>query len=106
MQPHEIDELVSMTKGYSGADLKNLAVEAAMIPLRSILDIASVDINNIRATDLSDFREALKSSKPSVNTSQLQHFLDWNDKYGSFPISKEDLADWLIIKSNVYVLQH
>lgn len=39
-----------MTKGYSGADLKNLSVEAAMIPLRSIVDIASVDINKIRPT--------------------------------------------------------
>ena len=48
----EIDELVILTKGYSGADLKNLSVEAAMIPLRSIMNIATVDINNIRATGL------------------------------------------------------
>jgi SpoVK/Ycf46/Vps4 family AAA+-type ATPase len=48
----DIDELVKMTKGYSGADLKNLSVEAAMIPLRSITDIANVDINNIRPTNL------------------------------------------------------
>lgn len=30
----DIDELVKVTQGYSGADLKNLSVEAAMIPLR------------------------------------------------------------------------
>lgn len=41
-----------MTKGYSGADLKGLSAEAAMIPLRSIADIANVDINKIRATEL------------------------------------------------------
>lgn len=29
-----IDELVKVTKGMSGSDLKNLSVEAAMIPLR------------------------------------------------------------------------
>lgn len=46
----DIEELVKMTKGFSGADLKNLSVEAAMIPLRSLVDIASVDVNNIRQT--------------------------------------------------------
>ena len=82
-----------MTKGFSGADLKNLSVEAAMIPLRSLTDIASVDINNIRPTGLKDFREALCHTKASVNSSQLKHFLDWNDKYGSFPITQTDLDD-------------
>ena len=67
----EIDELVVMTKGYSGADLKNLSVEAAMIPLRSIMNIATVDINNIRATGLQDFKDALLNSKASVNSEQL-----------------------------------
>lgn len=48
----EIDELVALTKGYSGADLKSLSAEAAMIPLRSIEDIENVDIENIRPLTL------------------------------------------------------
>jgi SpoVK/Ycf46/Vps4 family AAA+-type ATPase len=66
-----IDELVSMTKGYSGADLKMLSQEAAMIPLRQIHDIANVDINNIRPTQLVDFKEALKNVKATVNQDDL-----------------------------------
>ena len=62
-----LEELVQLTKGYSGADLKVLSTEAAMIPLRQILDIANVDINNIRATNLEDFKEALKNVKATVN---------------------------------------
>ena len=62
-----IDELVTLTKGYSGADLKNLSVEAAMIPLRSIMCIETVDINQIRQTGLQDFKDALLNSKASVN---------------------------------------
>jgi SpoVK/Ycf46/Vps4 family AAA+-type ATPase len=62
-----IDELVTLTKGYSGADLKNLSVEAAMIPLRSIMCIETVDINHIRQTGLQDFKDALLNSKASVN---------------------------------------
>jgi SpoVK/Ycf46/Vps4 family AAA+-type ATPase len=34
-----VEELVKLSKGYSGADLKSLSQEAAMIPLRSITDI-------------------------------------------------------------------
>lgn len=71
LQDSEMDELVLATKGYSGADLKNLSVEAAMIPLRSITDIANVDINNIRATGLQDFKDALRNVKASVNSDAL-----------------------------------
>lgn len=79
-----IDELVALTKGYSGADLKALSTEAAMIPLRSIEDIANVDINNIRPLNLDDFKEALKNVKATVNSDDLEKFMEWNKKYGSF----------------------
>ena len=63
----EIDELVSITKGYSGADLKALSAEAAMIPLRSIEDIENVDASNIRPLNIDDFRTALENVKATVN---------------------------------------
>ena len=93
MDEASIEELVKLTKGYSGADLKVLSAEAAMIPLRSIMDIANVDINNIRKTELVDFKAALNMVKATVNQDDLQEYMDWNDKYGSFPISPEDLKD-------------
>lgn len=62
-----IDELTELTKGYSGADLKILSQEAAMMPLRSIDDIQNIDAFNIRSTNLEDFREALKNVKATVN---------------------------------------
>lgn len=62
-----IDDLTELTKGYSGADLKILSQEAAMMPLRSITDIANMDANNIRSTNLNDFKEAIVNVKATVN---------------------------------------
>ena len=62
-----------------------------MMPLRCITDIANIDAAHIRATNLEDFKEALKNVKATVNQDDLQKFKDWNDKYGSFPISEEML---------------
>lgn len=62
-----VDELTELTKGYSGADLKILSQEAAMMPLRSITDISNIDACNIRSTNLEDFKEALKNVKATVN---------------------------------------
>ena len=39
MSNEEIEQLISMTIGYSGADLKALSTEAAMMPLREINDV-------------------------------------------------------------------
>jgi SpoVK/Ycf46/Vps4 family AAA+-type ATPase len=68
-----------LTKGYSGADLKALSAEAAMIPLRSIEDIENVDISNIRPLTLDDFKEALNNVKATVNQNDLKKFLEFND---------------------------
>jgi SpoVK/Ycf46/Vps4 family AAA+-type ATPase len=68
-----------MTKGYSGADLKALSTEAAMMPLREITDVQNCDVSNIRPLKLKDFKEALKNVRQSVNQKDLNHFLEWND---------------------------
>lgn len=61
MTDKEIEKLIQMTIGYSGADLKNLSTEAAMMPLREITDVQNCDISNIRPLKLHDFEEALKN---------------------------------------------
>jgi len=82
-----------MTKGYSGSDLAMLSSEAAIVPLRSLTDIVNTDIHSIRPIGLKDFIEGLENVKASVNKHDLSKFMDWNDKYGSFPVTEEDLKD-------------
>ena len=61
-----MEELVILTKGYSGSDLKLLSQEAAMVPLREIMDIQNIDAAKIRATGLADFKDALINVKETV----------------------------------------
>ena len=56
---NDINTLVKETKGYSGADLKNLFAEAALIPLREIKDITKIDASSIRGLHLVDFITAI-----------------------------------------------
>jgi len=93
MSDQDIEDLVQMTQGYSGADLKNLCGEASLIPIRQLDDIASIEAHKIRPLNLQDFREALANVKATVNKSDLNKFVEWNNQYGSFPIKEEDLCD-------------
>ena len=78
MSESDIDELVTVTKGYSGADLRNFWSEAALIPIRQIADIASIEAHKIRPLIIGDFKEALDNVKATVNQSDLKKFIDWN----------------------------
>lgn len=44
----DIEKLITLTKGYSGSDLKALSTEAAMMPLREITDVQNCDVDTIR----------------------------------------------------------
>lgn len=67
-----IDELASVTHGYTGADLNALSREAAMATLRMILpkivdkQTIPVDILSTLTVDRSHFFEALKNIQPSA----------------------------------------
>ena len=94
LSKEDVDKLILLTKGYSGSDLKQLATEAAFMPLREITDVQNCEAGSIRPLKLKDFEDALKNVRQSVNQKDLSYFLEWNDAYGSFPIRPEDLADW------------
>jgi SpoVK/Ycf46/Vps4 family AAA+-type ATPase len=70
--------------GYSGSDIKALCQEAALIPLRTITDISTIDIENVRPINLHDFEEAIKHVKASVSIEDLKIYSEWNKTFGSF----------------------
>ena len=80
----QIASVVGRTDGYSGADLKALATEAAMGPMREIHDIQSVSESSVRPIGPTDFEDGLKQVRASVHKSELEQYIKWNRMYGSF----------------------
>ena len=61
-----VDDLVSRTEGFVGADLENLCREAAMIALRQDRDAAVVEMRH--------FEAAFKTVKPSVDKESAKQY--------------------------------
>ncbi|KAF7710532.1 fidgetin-like protein 1 [Silurus meridionalis] len=80
----ELEEVVSSTEGFSGADMTQLCREAALGPIRSIQlsDIATITPEQVRPILYCDFKEALKTVRPSVSTKDLELYEDWNKTFG------------------------
>lgn len=78
------------TEGYSGSDMANLCKEAALGPLRKInfSDIEHIREDEVKPIDIQDFLDALNQVKASVSEKDMQTYLEWNEKFGSCPISK------------------
>ncbi len=60
------EELEGVTDGYAGADIENLAREAAMLALREDAEANEVQMHH--------FTEALKVVRPSVDDSTMQYY--------------------------------
>ncbi|CAJ0931062.1 unnamed protein product, partial [Mesorhabditis belari] len=81
--------------GYSGADMRNLCGEAAMGPIRDIVndskyDIETVPIENIRPISIFDFRGACCVVRPTVMKKDLKAYHEWDKKFGCLPTPNDD----------------
>ena len=98
----DLAELGRETEGYSGSDLKNLAIAAAYVPLREMLetekkmkrqkpstgdgngDESSLELPPVRAINMSDFKSAMKQVTPSTHadTASMSELQRWNEQFG------------------------
>lgn len=87
-QKHELDDkdmdqLVTLTEGFSGSDITALAKDAAMGPLRSLGEkLLHMTMDEIRPICFDDFKSSLKTIRPSVSKQGLKDFEDWAKEFG------------------------
>lgn len=83
---NDIAIVASLTKGYSGSDLYALCAEAALGPVRELGEaIGDVDASSVRSMTRQDFETAVRMVRASVSDSDLAGYVEWNEKFGSFP---------------------
>eukprot|EP00606_Chrysophyceae_sp_TOSAG23-5_P001332 GSChrysophyteH2.ASY1.ANO1.1496.1 assembled CDS len=73
----DMARLCEITEGYSGADIHIVCREAAMMPMRKLLEL------NVQAVDMADFEQAIKNTKPSVGADTIGKYASWMAKFGS-----------------------
>lgn len=80
----EIDDIASLTDGYSGADMKNLCQEASLGPIRSISFSAmhQITADQVRPITVDDFKNALQRVRASVSSRDLEAYVQWDKTYG------------------------
>lgn len=84
-------ELAGLTEDFSGADIHLLCRDASMVQLRALVHKKSAfqiaALRNSPALDYalrrSDFMDALKRIRPSVNSKRCEQFEKWQKEFGS-----------------------
>ncbi|KAG8190496.1 hypothetical protein JTE90_006670 [Oedothorax gibbosus] len=88
LSDEDLKRICDETKGYSCSDVTHLCKEAAMGPIRSIgpENIKTVSLDQVRPILVNDFLDALRQVRASVAQDDLNYYLEWNKKFGSFGV--------------------
>jgi katanin p60 ATPase-containing subunit A1 len=88
----DIKRLCDMTEGYSGADMHVVCREAAMMPMRKLLQVVdpsqiqvlrSNGQLSVQAVEMEDFVQAVANTKTSVGADTIGKYATWMATYGS-----------------------
>jgi katanin p60 ATPase-containing subunit A1 len=87
-----ITKLAEISDGYSGSDLHVACRDAAMMPMRRLLETFPPEIlmamqnnGNLELPDLTmnDFYQAFTNTRPSVSAQSLSKYVAWEDEFSN-----------------------
>ena len=88
----DVEELVSLAEGYSGADVALVCREASMMPIRRLqekydpMELAQLKMKGeivLEPVSMDDFKEALQNQSASVGSAVIAKFLKWESEFGT-----------------------
>ena len=78
----DIEKLAEMTEGYSGSDIRDIAVEVQNRVIREFFEKQG-GVGEPRKITMEDFIEVLKVRKPSVDMLVIKRLEDWARRFGA-----------------------
>lgn len=80
----DLSHLAKATAGYSGSDLTALARDAALGPIRELGpdQVRMMPATEMRNIKKKDFEDSLKRIKPTVSSTALHMYTNWNKNFG------------------------
>lgn len=78
-----IEDLAKMTDGYSGSDIRDICQAVQLRVVGELFDASDAEDKDVqpRPIDIDDFREVLKSRKPSVSVEMLRAYANWAENF-------------------------
>jgi SpoVK/Ycf46/Vps4 family AAA+-type ATPase len=79
----KLDDLAKMTDGYSGSDMRDICQAVQLRVVSELFDQAEADNKDVqpRAIGVDDFKETLRSRKPSVSSEMLRAYANWAENF-------------------------
>jgi spastin len=82
LSAHDYDQLAHATQGYSGSDIKTLCQEAALAPIRDVIQrgqtLLTVSETDLRPIVLQDVLASIQIIRPSCSGALLQQLEQWS----------------------------
>jgi hypothetical protein len=78
-----LDDLSRISEGYSGSDIRDICQGAQLRVVRELFETGKALDKRVRPRPivLSDFKEIMKSRKPSVSPEMLRAYANWAEQY-------------------------
>ncbi len=79
----KLDDLSKMTEGYSGSDVRDICQSVQLRVVSELFDTADSDNKDVqpRTIGVEDFKEVLRSRRPSVSQEMLRAYVNWAENF-------------------------
>lgn len=79
----KIEDLSKMTEGYSGSDMRDICQAVQLRVVSELFDQSGGEDKDIqpRPINVNDFKEILRSRRPSVSTEMLRAYSNWAENF-------------------------
>lgn len=79
----KLDDLAKITDGYSGSDMRDICQSVQLRVVSELFDLAGAENKDVqpRPISIDDFKEILRSRRPSVSQEMLHAYANWAENF-------------------------